>query len=372
MVVVRRAALALLALWLLVASNPSASSASSFAAFVSNMAPSSAHPARQCLHGAFPLCIESRRAYPELSLALEMLFAPHRLRPDLLRHLEFETIDYAIFTVARSKPFPTADNPGLAFLGILNMWLPLPHPARFTGSVELPNLIRFLRSRVRRLRRRALAYQHGRSFEAFRQRSLPDRPWEWLIAFFTIIGLLWYMMPSRAKNHFTLTWHNLRESGHWWCMIFFHLSHGGSLLRLFRTIASINYLAPLLVSNGIVSLSNLYGILLTSSATSTALAMLVLTRRSLFAAQHIASSTPLEINGGGACVYALLVAACLSPSCNEPLPGGARPFELLMLNVLFDSFFLAGKKRIADYIAHTGASLGAWLFCSINMSTSAT
>ncbi|KAI0563005.1 hypothetical protein FGB62_48g128 [Gracilaria domingensis] len=298
-----------------------------------------------------------------------MLFAPHRLEPAMLRDMEFETIDYAIFTVARSKPFPTVDNPGVAFVGILALWLPVPHPARFTGSVELPNVIRFLRSHVRRMRRVARAYQHGRSFEAFRERSLPDRPWEWLIAFFSIVGVVWFMIPSRAKNHFTLTWQNLREKGHWWCMIFFHLSHGGSLLRLFRTIVSINYLAPLLVSNRIVTLSGLYGIVLTSSATSTALAMLVLTRRSVFASQYIAPSTPLEINGGGACVYALLVAACLSPSCNEPLPGGARPFELLMLNVLFDSFFLAGKKRIADYIAHTGASLGAWLFCSINTST---
>ncbi|PXF43681.1 hypothetical protein BWQ96_06586 [Gracilariopsis chorda] len=363
-----RVALALFVLWVLVATNPSASSNTSFSTFITAVTSSTTRPLRQCHPGDYPLCVESRRAYPGLSLILEALFAPHRVDDARLRNLHFESTDYTIFTVVRSIPMPTSDNPGVAFIGILTMWLPVPHPARLTGSVELPHLIRVLRSRVRSVRRAAFANQAGRSFEAFRETSLPDRPWEWLIACFSIVGALWFMIPARARNHFTLTWQNVRQNGHWWCMVFFHLSHGGSLLRLFRTIVSVNYLAPLLVSDGRISLSGLYGVLLTSSATSTALAMLVLARRYVFGTLQSRSSTPLEINGGGACVYALLVVACLSPSCNEPLPGGARPFELLMLNVLFDSFFLAGQKRIADYTAHTGAALGAWLFCSINMS----
>ncbi len=149
-------------------------------------------------------------------------------------------------------------------------------------------------------------------------------------------------------------------------MVFFHLSHGGSLLRLARTVGLVNYLAPVMLARGIVSLSDLYGVVLTGSAISTALGMLVLARRYVFGSRSSTPRTALEINGGGGCVYALLVAACLSRNGYELLPGGVMPFELLMLNVAFDAFFLAGQKRIADYTAHTGAALGAWLFCSIS------
>lgn len=366
-----RLLLALLVLWILVCTNPSSSGNTSFRKFISSL---------DQLHDSAPfvchddearsICVESRRAYPELNLILEALFAPHRLpsSPHSGDQVHFESTDYALFTLVRFKPSISSDDPPHGFLGILGHWLPVPDPARLTGSVDLRHLIRILRGTVATAKRAAYANKAGRSFESFRERSLPNRPWEWLIAYFTIVGALWLMFPDRARNHFTLTWQNVRYKGNWWCMVFFHLSHGGSLLRLCRTVVSVNYLAPILVSRGILTLSGLYGVLLTSSATSTALGMLILARRYVFTAREPVSRAPLEINGGGACVYALLVAACLSPLSHTPFPGGARPFELLMLNVLFDSFFLAGQKRIADYTAHTGGALGSWLFCSINMS----
>lgn len=366
-----RVLLTLLALWILVATNPSSSGRTSFLHFITeleksrNTSSSVCHPSP----GHSTLCVESRRAYPQLNSFLESFFAPHRQGPLEDDNLHFESIDYALFTLIRAKPSVNTDDPPHGFIGILGWWLPVPHPARLTGSVDLRHLLSFLRTQVATVKKAAFANKTGRSFHNFRERSLPDRPWEWLIAYFTIVGALWLMFPERTRNHFTLTWQNVRHKGNWWCMVFFHLSHGGSLLRLCRTIVSVNYLAPILVSKRIVTLSGLYGVVLTSSATSTALGMLVLARRYVFGSREreVLARPPLEINGGGACVYALLVAACLSPTSYEPFPGGARPFELLMLNVLFDSFFLAGQKRIADYTAHTGAALGSWLFCSINM-----
>lgn len=366
----RRVLLTLLILWLLVATNPSSSGTASFRKFFSDLDNFHTSTPARCLQTSHRhLCVEPRRAYPELNFILESLFAPHRLpnSPHLADTVNFELIDYGIFTLSKPKLYTNPDDPPHGFIGIFGLWLPVPHPARLTGSVDLRHLITFLRRQVAYVKHTASANQTGRSFERFRERSLPDRPWEWLIASFTIVGGLWLMFPDRTRNHFTLTWQNVRQKGNWWCMVFFHLSHGGSWLRLCRTIVSVNYLAPILVSKRIVTLSGLYGVVLTSSATSTALGMLVLARRYAFGPREITTRAPLEINGGGACVYALLVAGCLSPTSHIPFPGGARPFELLMLNVLFDSFFLAGQKRIADYTAHTGAALGSWLFCSINM-----
>lgn len=370
----RRLVLTIISLWVLVATNPSSTGTRSFRKFIAELDKAHTSPSLVCQEDASRrICVQSRRAFPKLGTILESFFAPHRHRrsshPDLPNHdHHFESIDYAVFTLVRTKPSVPSDEPPHDFIGILGMWLPVPHPARLTGSVELRNVMRFLRRRVAMTKRAAFDQDLG-SFESFRERSLPDRPWEWLIVYFTVVGALWLMFPERAPNHFTLTWQNVRHTGNWWCMVFFHFSHGGSLLRLCRTVVSINYLAPILISRRILSLSGMYGVVLTSSATSTALGMLVLARRYVFTTREAIMRSPIEINGGGACVYALLVAACLSPESHKPFPGGARPFELLMLNVLFDSFFLAGKRRIADYIAHTGAALGSWLFCSINQSS---
>lgn len=362
-----RLVLTFLTLWVLVATNPGPHS---FRNFLTDL--DATHLATQtCQQGVSRrICLHSRRAFPNLARSLESVFAPHRqprIWPPDGPSQHFEVVDCAVFTLVRTLPSVSPDEPPHDFIGILGIWLPLPHPARLTGSVELRNVVRFLRRRVAMAKRAAFDQDLG-SFETFRERSLPDRPWEWLIVYFTVVGALWLMFPQRSPNHFTLTWQNVRIKGNWWCMILFNLSHGGSLLRLCRTVVSINYLAPILISRRILNLSAMYGVVLTSSATSTALGMLVLARRYVFLTRESVTRPPIEINGGGACVYALLVAACLSPESNRPFPGGARPFELLMLNVLFDSFFLAGNRRIADYIAHTGAALGSWLFCSINQS----
>lgn len=367
-----RVILTLIALWALVATNPSSPGSRSFHRFLADLDKANSGSRFVCQQRSEGrVCVESRRAYPELSYILESFFAPHRLRTSShpVDEINFESIDYAIFTLIRSKPSFNIDDPPHGFIGILGFWLPIPHPARLTGSVDLRHLTRFLRRQVAWAKKATFA-KHMGSFESFHERSLPNRPWEFLIAYFTIVGAIWLMFPDRARNHFTLTWQNVRLKGHWWCMIFFHLSHGGSVLRLCRTIVSVNYLAPILVSRRILTISGLYGVVLTSAATSTAMGMLILARRYVFGSRELVSRSPMEINGGGACVYALLVAACLSKSSCETFPGGARPFELLMLNVLFDSFFLAGQKRIADYIAHTGAALGSWLYCSLNLYTS--
>lgn len=365
----RRLALLLFSLWILVATNPTSTSSRSFRKFLTELDKSHSPTNKVCQDSSSRrLCVSSRRAFPELAATLESFFAPHRIRPS--PHLDdidlhFEAVDYAILTLVRTKSSSPSSQPLHGFIGILGTWLPVPHPARLIGSVDLRHLITFLRQQVASAKQATFAQDLG-SFNALRERTLPNRPWEWLIAHFIIVGALWLMFPDRTQNHFTLSWHNVTTRGNWWCMIFFNLSHGGSLLRLCRTIVSVNYIAPVLIMRRILTLSALYGVVLTSLATSTALAMLVLARRHVFTSREAIMRTPIEINGGGASVYALLVAACLSSESHLPFLGGARPFELLMLNVLFDSFFLAGKKRIADYIAHTGAALGSWLFCSIN------
>lgn len=365
---IRRLLYTFAVLWILVATNPGPSS---FRHFLTNLHRAHLHtPTCQKAHSR-DICLHARQAFPHLSAALESIFAPHRQAPSWLPDgppHHFEVVDCAVFTLARTRLADLPDRPRHNFIGILATWLPLPHTARLLGSVESRNVVRYLRRRVALVKRAAFD-QDLRSFEAFRERSLPDRPWEWLIVYFAIVGALWFMFPQHATQHFTLTWQNVRLKGNWWCMILFHLSHGGSLLRLCRTVGSISFLAPILISRRILNLSGMYGVLLTSSATSTALGMLVLARRYVFMTRESGTRSPIEINGGGACVYALLVAACLAPDSNRSFPGGARPFELLMLNVLFDSFFLAGKRKIADYIAHTGAALGSWLFCSINQSS---
>ena len=266
--------------------------------------------------------------------------------------MRFEAVDCAFFTIVRA-----IDPPHRVFLGVLGTWLPVPN----TATVLTAPQIRRAGSVLREVFTMAVQPEPAR-FESV----LPRRPWEWLLALFFAAGAAWFMFPDRASAHLTLTWENVRHTGHWWCMVFFHLSHGGSVLRLVRTVAAVNYLAPQLLARRIVTLSGLYGVVLTGSALSTALVMLVLARRYVFGSRSSQPRAALEINGGGGCVYALLVAACLSPAGYELLPGGVRPFELLMLNVAFDAFFLAGQKRIADYTAHAGAALGAWLFCSIS------
>lgn len=365
----RRLLFLLLSLWILVATNPTSTSSRSFRKFLTELDKSHSSTKTICqASSSRRLCVSSRRAFPELASTLESFFAPHRIRPSPhldAPDLDFEAVDYAVLTLVRAKTSSPSNQPLHGFIGIFGVWLPVPHPARLIGSVDLRHLITFLRQQVASTKKAAFSQDLG-SFETFRERTLPDRPWEWLIAYFIIVGALWLMFPERTQNNFTLSWSNVTIRGHWWCMIFFNLSHGGSLLRLCRTIVSINYIAPILISRRILTLSALYGVVLTSLATSTALAMLVLARRHVFTSREAIVRSPIEINGGGACVYALLVAACLSSESYRPFLGGARPFELLMLNVLFDSFFLAGKKRIADYIAHTGAALGSWLFCSIN------
>lgn len=370
----RRVILTIFTLWILVATNPGSPGSRSFQKFMTDLDKSEEIASDIC-HDDLNrrTCVDSRRAYPELNRILESLFAPHR-NPFSPLHVNpnqhFESVDYALFTLIRAKPSSTSDPPPHGFLGILGTWLPYPHPARLTGSAELGHAFRLLRIAVRQTR--LFIFQSSpNALESFRRRTLPDRPWEWLIALFTVVGAIWLMFPQRAREHLTLTWQNVRHKGHWWCLVLFHFSHGGSWLRLCRTIVVVNYLAPILVARHVVNLSSLYGVVLTSSATSTALGMLVLARRYVFAPRDAWPRAPLEINGGGACVYALLVAACLSPASCDPFPflGGARPFELLMLNVLFDSFFLAGQKQIADYTAHTGAALGSWLFYSVNMTS---
>lgn len=336
----RRAALVLLALWALVATNPTPAS---FRAYIREHVNGGA--VSQC-DGL--VCLESRRAFGFVNGALKRVFAGRR-RGGGAGALAFESVDCAVLTVVRSMGVRGGS---WAFVGVLGMWLPMPEVG-FGGRGVLPAVRSLLRGHA------------VGGFDGIREAVLPDRPWEWLIALFALVGVVWLVFPDRAKCHLTLTWQNVRDKGFWWCMVFTHLSHGGSLLRLCRTIVSVNYLAPLLVERGILTLSGLYGVVLTGSATSTALGMLVLARRYVFASRTVPRAA-LEINGGGGCVYALLVAACLSPAGCTPFPGGVRPFELLMLNVAFDSFFLAGQKRIADYTAHTGAALGSWLFLSTN------
>jgi hypothetical protein len=145
------------------------------------------------------------------------------------------------------------------------------------------------------------------------------------------------------------------------------------VLRLSRTVAACNYLAPLLLQNGVLSLSGLYGVVLTACAMSTALGMLVLARRNVFGGNGRGNGgSAVEINGGGGICYALLVTACLDMQSGRTGVGAAggtwkvMPFQLLMLNIAFDAMFLAGQNRIADYTAHAGAALGAWLYCSLN------
>lgn len=329
---------------------------------------------REChAHGPRKRCIESRRAYGELSELLESLFAPHRrplspLHTTTIQH--FESIDYAIFTLIRSKalaksPEDDAVTATHGFLGILGMWLPYPDAASLIGSTVMDELFFMLRSNLSPLRVRLRTLVNN-----FR---LPARPWEWLTAVYVICGIVWLVFPARCHEHMTLTWPNFRIHGRWWCLLLSQFSHGGSLLRLCRSVVMINFVAPRLVTQHELSLSSFYGSILTACATGTALAILVLVRRYVLSARQAWPRLPLEINCGGSCIYALLVIACLGRHACEAFTispvNKVQPFELLMMNILFDSFFLAGKWRIADYTAHTGAALGSWLFYSVNLKT---
>lgn len=364
----RRIFFAMLTVWLLVATNPDESSFSQYLLEHSNRArrASRASQTEKCSpHGETRVCVRHRRAFPALNGVLKSFFGAHGVQPAHSRSgdvLRFKVVDCAIFTVARAPPSLNGAPPAL-FFGALGRWVPAPSATGLLADTRVRGVVR---SVMRGAHEWRSAYVDGRGFSRFNERKLPRRPWEWLLALFVISGFGWFLFPQGASNHFTLTWENVRLNGRWWCMVLFHLSHGGSVLRLARTVASLNYLAPVMLARGIVSLSDLYGVVLTGSALSTALGMLVLARRYVFGSRSSEPRTALEINGGGGCVYALLVAACLSSSNGDRLPGGIMPFELLMLNVAFDAFFLAGQKRIADYTAHAGAALGAWLFCSIS------
>lgn len=347
----RRLAIALSIVWILVATNPDATS---FRRYLS---------ARRAA-----IANESfRLAVPPITLLLKNVFdaAP----PAATARLHSDGLDCGLFTIVRlqseeylraqSMSFINPPSPPLVFLGILGKWLPVPNPATWfegdtlrRGFVDLRDVVR---SQVRSPSTGSLA--------------LPARPWEWLVACFAVAGAFWYIMPEAAGRHLTLTWENARHAGRWWTLVLFHLSHGGSVLRLSRTVAACNYLAPLIVKHRVLTLSGLYGVVLTASAMSTALGILVLARRNVFGARGAPLRSALEINGGGGCVYAMLVAACMDAQSGRPGAIKAwrvRPFELLMLNIAFDAMFLAGQKRIADYTAHTGAALGAWVYVAFN------
>lgn len=376
----RRLIVALFVLWVLVVTNPHERSFHRYLADQRHLqqqttSTSTSTTLREICndHDNLKICVSTRHAFALLNSALKSVFAPHRVTPPYANAslLRFEVLDCALFTIIRSRP-SLASTPHRLFIGLLGLWLPVPTYTSYITIAQLRRLFRNLRNTIRNTTPTLFkdAFRDidadASTFESFRESVLPNRPWEWLLALFFIVGAVWFLFPQQANSHLTLTWENVRHNGNWWCMVFFHLSHGGSLLRLVRTIVSINYLAPQLVRRGIVTLSGFYGVVLTGSALSTALGMLVLARRYVYGTRSSQPRTALEINGGGGCIYALLVAACLSPTGCRMLSGGVRPFELLMINVAFDAFFLAGQKRIADYTAHAGAALGAWLFCAMS------
>jgi hypothetical protein len=351
----RRLAVALAVVWVLVATNPGEKSFRRYAADRRTAPPRPTF----------------RVAVPAVTHALKRIFNAEPPAAADGRDVSFDGLDCALFTVVRARaddapPQPAAaavssilpPPPSHVFLGIFGAWMPVPNPALWLDGAALRGALRALRDAVRALVRSGAAPS-----------SLPGRPWEWLMASFAAAGAFWYVMPGAAARHLTLTWENARHAGRWWTLVLFHLSHGGSVLRLSRTVAACNYLAPLLLKHRIVTLSGLYGVVLTAAAMSTALGILVLARRNVFEARGAPPRTALEIDGGGGCVYALLVAACLDAQSGRPGAIKAwrvRPFELLMLNIAFDAMFLAGQKRIADYTAHTGAALGAWVYVAFN------
>lgn len=343
----RRLTIALAVLWILVATNPEASS---FRRYISSRRSVSEF-------GNF------RTAVPALAQLLKRILATSP--PPRDSQTIFEGLDCILFTLVRSRTDVSSQSmsiiypppPSHIYLGILNMWLPVPNPGLWIDGDGLRSIVFTIRDVLRSTARPSTP------------RSLPARPWEWLVASFAVAGAFWFVLPEAAARHLTLTWENARHAGRWWTLVLFHVSHGGSILRLTRTIAACNYLAPKLIKHKVLTLSGLYGVILTACAMSTALGMLVLARRNVFRAGNVRLSSALEINGGGGCVYALLVAACLDAQSGRLGAGKVwrvRPFELLMLNIAFDAMFLAGQKRIADYTAHTGAALGAWLYCSLN------
>lgn len=394
----RRFAVALTLVWVLISTNPSELS---FRRYLAR---------RRSAVQAIP--DESapgfRTAVPSVSHALKRVFDA-----DPPANAVFEGLDCALFTLVRSVPedeattsYPTpapvsaalaaaaaaaaaAVAPSHAYLGIAGVWLSVPNPARFFDGSTARRVLLAVQRALREVRdslldsvRSGVADGRGASGRGSGSRdrgsgiggigliggvdglSLPARPWEGLMACFALAGGFWYVMPEAAARHLTLTWENVRHAGRWWTLVLFHLSHGGSVLRLSRTVAACNYLAPLLLKQRVLTLSGLYGVVLTAAAMSTALGMVVLGRR-----HNAGRRTALEIDGGGGCVYALLVAACLDASAGSPgalRPWPVRPFELLMFNIAFDALFLAGQKRISDYTAHTGAALGAWVYVACN------
>jgi hypothetical protein len=361
--VFRRFGIAVFILWILASTNPDASSLRRSLLYRSQGG-STTSPFRQLA--------------PPVSALLARVFETPRKITSLdgdtasAQPLILDGIDCALFTLAVAGG---ARDHHVAYIGILGTWLPVPG----LGALFLPPHARMARLRIvmrgvlsAAAELAAAAPMDGLGGGARATvNPLPARPWEWLVAGFAAAGAFWLVCPGAAGRHLTLTWENARTAGRWWTLALFHVSHGGSVLRLTRTVAACNYLAPRLLAMRVVTLSGLYGVVLTGCAMSTALGMLVLARRNVFGARGAPGRSALEINGGGGCVYALLVAACLNgggaklqSSANAAF--GMSPFELLMLNIAFDAVFLAGQKRIADYTAHTGAALGAWLYCSLS------
>lgn len=345
----RRLFLALVTLWLLVATNPS------YPSFFSYLA------SRRATGPSF------RLAVPTVLSPLQKVFNPPPTPDSTL--ITYDGLDCGLFTLVRFQPpapVESTSKPSISlppsfihvyvYLGICNTWLPLPNPLVIVDGAAVLGAAGHLRDAARILAKSGLA-----------PGVLPSRPWEGLVASFAAAGAFWYILPGAAARHLTLTWENARGAGRWWTLVLFHLSHGGSFLRLSRTVAACNYLAPMLLQHDVLSLSGLYGVVLTAAAMSSALGILVLARRSVASADS--PRTRLEIDGGGGCVYAMLVAACLDAQSGRPGATNSwrvRPFELLMLNIAFDAWFLAGQKRIADYTAHTGAALGAWIYIAVN------
>lgn len=370
-----RFAMCVCVMWVLVATNPDAAS---FRRYIA---------ARRAEH-VKPFTL----AAPTFSRFLKRILAPQP--PPRDHGAEFVGKDCALFTIVYTKHSTDQDTfqdtdrfrskskepyantlfansaTTYAYIGVLSVWLPVPQKVQWMPAMTIIEAIFMLRDTVRSVFDMLDGTSSGPSIRDADglSASLPARPWEGLIACFAVAGALWYVMPTAGARHFTLTWENVRLQGRWWSLILFHFSHGGSVLRLSRSVAACNYLAPLLLKHRVLTLSGLYGVTLTAAAMSTALGILVLARRSMFGARGAPVRSALEINGGGGCVYALLVAACLDAQGARLSLWEVKPFELLMLNIAFDAIFLAGQKRIADYIAHTGAALGAWIYCSFSRS----
>lgn len=334
-------------LWFLISSNPSPSS---FRRYARRINQDSRRARVSCDDSS--LCVYVARALEPANSQVKAFLARPFTSTD--QSTLFFGLDCFLFSILYTQTVPPR-----VFLGIANTWFPIPLPPPIPIQETLRNAIHSVS--------KASLFPTGaptlEDFESFREKLLPERPWEVLTVLFALTGAYTFLFAHDARRHFALSWHNLKHARRWWCLILFHFSHGNSILRLSRTIAAFNYLAPLLLKRRILTLSGLYGVVLTGGAVSGMLCLLVLVRRNVNPSSQGVPRPAVDIYGGGGCVYALLVAACLSSAGSVPLMGGIRPFQLLMLNVAFDAIFLAGDS--ADYTAHVGAALGSWIFCAL-------